>query len=82
MPSCPSPLQYSCLENSMDSGVWQATVHGVAKSLTCLSNLPFLFFPFSRLRGSSEASNTLNQSQTLGQVVFSRIFPLALPGVG
>ena len=25
-------LQYSCLENSMDSETWQATVHGVAKS--------------------------------------------------
>ena len=25
------PLQYSCLENSMDRGAWQATVHGVAK---------------------------------------------------
>ena len=24
-------LQYSCLENSMDGGVWQATVHGVTK---------------------------------------------------
>ena len=29
-----SPLQYSCLENSMDSGVWQATVHGDAKRWT------------------------------------------------
>ena len=27
-----NPLQYSCLENLMDRGVWQATVHGVAKS--------------------------------------------------
>ena len=27
-----NPLQYSCLENSMDRGFWQATVHGVAKS--------------------------------------------------
>ena len=27
-------LQYSCLENSMDTGVWQATVHGVTKSQT------------------------------------------------
>ena len=27
-------LQYSCLENPMDSGVWQATVHGVAESDT------------------------------------------------
>ena len=26
------PLQYSCLENSMDGGAWWATVHGVAKS--------------------------------------------------
>ena len=26
-------LQYSCLENSMDREVWQATVHGVAKEL-------------------------------------------------
>ena len=27
-----SPLQYSCLENSMDRGAWQATIHGIAKS--------------------------------------------------
>ena len=27
-----NPAQYSCLENSMDRGVWQAKVHGVAKS--------------------------------------------------
>ena len=26
------PLQYSCLENSMDRGAWQVTVHGVLKS--------------------------------------------------
>ena len=26
-----NPLQYSCLENSMDRGDWQATVHGVAE---------------------------------------------------
>ena len=32
-----SPLQYSCLENSMDRRAWQATVHGVAKSWTRLS---------------------------------------------
>ena len=29
-----NPLQYSCLENSMDRGAWQATIHGVAKSRT------------------------------------------------
>ena len=31
-------LQRSCLENSMDRGPWQATVHGVAKSQTLLSD--------------------------------------------
>ena len=31
-------LQYSCLENSMDRGDWQATCHRVAKSQTQLSN--------------------------------------------
>ena len=29
-----NPLQYSCLENSMDRGAWWATVHGVTKSWT------------------------------------------------
>ena len=29
-----NPLQYSCLENSMDRGAWQATVHEVAESWT------------------------------------------------
>ena len=29
-----NPLQYSCLENPMDGGTWQATAHGVAKSQT------------------------------------------------
>ena len=26
-----NPLQYSCLENPMDRGAWQATVHGVTR---------------------------------------------------
>ena len=33
-----NPLQHSCLENSMDKGAWQATVHGVAKSQTQLND--------------------------------------------
>ena len=36
-----NPLQYSCLENPMDGGAWWATVHGVAKSRTRLSNFTF-----------------------------------------
>ena len=32
------PLQYSCLEKSMEGAAWQTTVHGVAKSWTQLSD--------------------------------------------
>ena len=38
-----TPLQYSCLENPMDGGAWQAAVHGVAKSRTRLSDFTFTF---------------------------------------
>ena len=37
-----NPLQYCCLENSMDGGAWWATVHGVAKSQTQLSDFTSL----------------------------------------
>ena len=33
-----NPLQYFCLENPMDGGAWEATVHGVEKSQTRLSD--------------------------------------------
>ena len=36
-----NPLQYSCLENSMDRGDWQAIVYGVAKSQTKPSGFTF-----------------------------------------
>ena len=36
-----NPLQYSCLENPMDGGAWEAAVHGVAKSQTGLSDFTF-----------------------------------------
>ena len=38
-----NPLQYSCLENPMDRGAWEATVHGVTKSRTQLSDFTFTF---------------------------------------
>ena len=38
-----NPLQYSCLENSMARGAWWATVHGVTKSWTRLSDFFSLF---------------------------------------
>ena len=43
-----NPLQYSCLENPMDGGVWWAAVHGVTKSQTRLKRLSssssFIYF--------------------------------------
>ena len=41
-----NPIQYSCLENPLDGRAWWATVHGVAKSQTRLSELtPLHFYP-------------------------------------
>ena len=52
-----NPLQCSCLENPMDRGAWWATIHGVTKSWTQLSNflyrhsgLSFYYFHKSRLQ--------------------------------
>ena len=43
-----TPLQYSCLENPMDGGAWQAAVHGIAKSRTQLSNFTFHFYALEK----------------------------------
>ena len=45
-----NPFHYSCLENSMDGGDWEAIVHGVAKSLTQLSNFTFFHFILLMIR--------------------------------
>ena len=42
-----NPLQYSCLEDSMDRGAWQTTVHGVAESdatqhLVCMGTFSYV----------------------------------------
>ena len=38
-----TPLQYSCLENPMGEGAWQAAVDGVAKNQARLSDFTFTF---------------------------------------
>ena len=45
-----NPLQYSCLENPMDRGTWQAAVHGVAKSRTWLRNCTFFYLCMLKFR--------------------------------
>ena len=44
-----NPLQYYCLENAMDREAWKATVYGVAKSRTRLSDITFTLVLFSLL---------------------------------
>ena len=48
-----TPVQYSCLENSMDRGTWRAAVHRVSKSRMRLSNSHFDFPSWCRLTCSS-----------------------------
>ena len=43
-----NPAQYSCLENSMDRGLWCVEVHGVAKSQTQLCNFRFTHENFNK----------------------------------
>ena len=61
-----NPLQYSCLENPLDRGAWQATVHGVAKSRTRLSD--FTSLP---LADCSSLSGLIPQRTTLNILVAS-----------
>ena len=44
-----NPLQFSCLENPMDRGAWQATIHGVVKSQTGLKRLSTRYGHFNYL---------------------------------
>ena len=60
-----NPLQYSCLENPMDGGAWQATVHGVAKSRTQLSD--FTFFHFPNVQGVMKWSKRLKSLTEKGE---------------
>ena len=58
-----NPLQYSCLENPMDRGAWRATVHGVTKSPTGLSDRAHRHSCFMRLC-SLLLNNKVNQPCT------------------
>ena len=57
-----NPLQYSCLENSMDRGAWQATVHGVANCWDTIEQLTLSPFHY---RGLSVSSNSFSASVKL-----------------
>ena len=54
-----TPLQYSCLENSLDRGAWWAAVHGVAKSQTWLRDFTFTFHFFALEKEMATCSSVL-----------------------
>ena len=59
-----NPVQYSCLENPMDGGAWWATVHGVAKSRTRLSDFTFTFTKNKREKNQINKSRNENREIT------------------
>ena len=59
-----NPLQYSCLENSMDDGAWQATVHGITKSQTQLSNFTCSLVPQCNCEDYQDPSCGGNEKET------------------
>ena len=67
-----NPLQYSCLENPMDGGAWLATVHGVAKSWTRLSDFAIHYV---LRRGFSDSSVGKESACNTGN-------PGSIPGLG
>ena len=70
-----NPLQYSCLENSMDGGGWWAAVHGVAKSRTRLSNFTLLFtFTHWRRKWQPTPAFLPGESQGRGSLLGCRLW--------
>ena len=55
-----TPLQYSCLEDSMDRGAWWAAVHGVTKSRIQLGGFTFTFHFHALEKEMATHSNVLD----------------------
>ena len=71
-----TPLQHSCLENPVDGGAWWASVHGVAKSQTRLSDFTFTFH-FHALE-----KETATHSSVLAWRIPGTGEPCGLPSMG
>ena len=72
-------LQYSCLENPMDHGAWQATVHGVAKSRTQLSDFISLSLFWYGFPGGSVVNVNARNTGHTGLIPGSGRFPWKRP---
>ena len=70
-----TPLQYSCLENPMDRGAWQAAVHGVTNSRTRLIDFTFTFtFMHWRRKWQSTPVFLPGESQGRGSLLGCRLW--------
>jgi len=69
-----TPLQYSCLENPMDGGAWEAAVHGVARSQARLSDFTFTFHFYWRRKWQPTPVFLLGESQGQGSLVGCRLW--------
>ena len=76
-----TPLQYSCLENPMDGGAWWATVHGVTKSRTRLSDFTFTFHSYALEKEMATHSSVLAW-RILGTEGPGRLLSMGLHRVG
>ena len=84
-----NPLQYPCLENSMDRGAWEVTVHRTVKRQTRLSDFHFLFGSFWLNMQLSQLNNCTpghlsqrNKDVCLPKSLYMFFFPLATQLVG
>ena len=57
-----NPLQYSCLENSMDGGAWCATVHVVTKSRTRLSDFTRTMYEMYKMLTLGETGGRVHRT--------------------
>ena len=71
-------LQHSCLENSMDRGAWQATVHGITKSQTWLSAFHFTS-PINKVY-QAETCKTVCCESVISKILIRCILGVGKPG--
>ena len=71
-----NPLQFSCLENPMDRGTSWATVHGITKSQTRLSNFHFNSLHFF-VNGDDPKNKLMKLSNHIGTLSFLEYFYLS-----
>ena len=75
-----NPLQYSWLENPIEGGAWWATVHGVTKSWTRLSDFTFTFLSYNKRETKARCEPCLSRklpSEKWKKVILKQLFNAA-----